>query len=172
MASEPDLLLVREREEKKGKRMKTARMGVAFLVAVMAASGCHKPPAPPPVGTLTSDAVTDQVANRSFFKTWHLQITPEVQMNVTSELTPWLEKCDSSSCGEFALGFSDELKQRDGKWVNFDCDNVAEKIIDRDLVPKVETACSSVHEIAKMYWIKHNDPTEFTDDKGRVWKRQ
>lgn len=152
--------------------MKTATIGAIFIAVALAISGCRKQQLHVLPGTLTSDAVTDGVSNRDFLKTWHLQVTPEVQMNVTTTLTPWLKKCDSHSCGAFALSFSDQLNQRDGKWVVFDCDNVAEKIIDRDLVPKVEAACSSVHEIAKEYWKKHNDPGEFTDEKGRVWKRQ
>jgi len=141
------------------------------LAVALSIAGC-KSPAPLAPGTLTSDAVTDTNKYRDFDKVYHFQITSEVQMNVTSELTPWLQKCDFFGCGRYALTFSDELKQRDGKWIIFDCDDVAEKIIDRDLVPKVESACKSIHAIATEFWRQNNDPNEFTDRDGRIWRRQ
>ncbi len=143
-----------------------ATFAVGLLVA-----GCQTHP-PVVIGELTSSAVTIDDTSVDFIKVWHLQVSSDVQLNITSTLQPSLEKCDWTGCGHFALHFADELKQKDGKWVEFDCDNVAEKIIDRDLVPKVEDACRSVHATAIEYWKRNNDPNEFTAKDGRVWKRQ
>lgn len=144
-----------------------------LLLAVLFVSGCEKekkaaspvtPPVTQPAGVLTSDAVMDDDMLRDFIKVWHLQVTPDVQMNVTSKVEPWLALN--------VVAFSDELRQGDGKWVEFDCGAVADKIIVRDLVPKVEVACKSVHQIATDYWKKTGVPMEFTDHEGRVWRRQ
>jgi hypothetical protein len=142
------------------------------LIVLLAVFGCGRKMPILPNGTVTSDAVHDDDRNRDFIKVWHYDVTSEVQINVTSTLKPWLSKCDWLTCPSYALGFDDKLKQMDGKWVDFDCDNVAEKIIDRDLVSKVQDACRSVHSIARDYWEHNNDPSEFTDKDGRVWKRQ
>lgn len=125
-----------------------------------------------PSGTMTSDAVTDDESHRNFVKVWHFRVTSEVQMTVTSTLRPWLERCDLMGCGYMALSFDDELKQVDGKRVSFDCENVAEKILDRGLVPAVESACVRVHDEAISYWKANNDPKEFTDSDGFLWRRQ
>jgi hypothetical protein len=154
-------------------------MRTICIIAVMAAvglmCGCDEKPAPLPDGSVTSDAVHDAERQREFIKVWRYQVTPEVEMRATSTLKPWLSKCDKWSCDHFAVQFDDELRQRDGAWVYFDCDKVAEKIIDRDLVSKVETACAAIHAThatARDYWIANNDPSEFTDSNGRIWKRQ
>jgi hypothetical protein len=142
------------------------------LIVLLVVVGCGSKMQILPNRTITSDVVHDDDDKRNFIKEWHYQVTPAVQMNVTSKLQPWLEKCDSWSCSPYALTFSDKLKQNDGNWILFDCDNVAEKIIDRDLVLKVEDACKTVHSAATDYWKSNNDPSEFTDASGRVWKRQ
>lgn len=144
--------------------------GALILLAMVA--GCRSKAADLPAGSVTSDAVHDDDKYRNFVKVWHYQVTDEVAMNVTTKLRPWLSKCDSISCPSYTLSFSDELKQRDGNWVLFDCEKVAEKIIDRDLVAKVEAACVSIHSTATTYWKGNNDPSEFMDDAGRTWKRQ
>jgi hypothetical protein len=142
------------------------------LLVMCVCMGCGSKVAPLPVGSVSSDAVHDDDKYRNFVKVWTYQVTPEVQMSVRSSLQPWLSKCDWMGCGSRALSFSDELIQSDGKSVDFDCDDVADKIIDRDLVPKVEVACASVHATAIAYWKGNNDPSEFTDKDGHVWRRQ
>jgi hypothetical protein len=146
-------------------------IGTTGLVTLRVISCAHHS-AQPPVGILTSDPIHDDDSRRDFTKTWHYQVTPEVLMDTATELMPWLAKCDSLGCDETALSFSDQLIQRDGRQIGFDCNNVADKIIDRDLVPKVEAACKMVHAAATAYWKGNNDPSEFTDSAGKVWKRQ
>ena len=99
----------------------------AIFVAVAALllfSGCRHEVAPTS-GTLSSEAITDGDGNRDFIKIYHFQVTNEVEMNVTSTLTPWLDKCSWYGCGRYALRFDDQLKQRDDKSGVFDRDNVS-----------------------------------------------
>jgi len=137
----------------------------------LAMAGCGRRPVLP-VGALTSDAVTDEYSYRNFTKVWHYQVDSDTQMNIRSTYSPWLSKCTVFSCDELALQFTDELKQNDGKLVKFECNAVADKIIDRNLVSKVQKACNAIHSTAKDYWMVNNNPSEFTDNNGRIRQRQ
>lgn len=148
-------------------------MNVLFVLPfALVLAGCATRPLGPP-GAITASEVTNDKVYIDWYKTWHMQLTDEVQMNMHTTLQPWLEKCSTwTGCGSFALEFSYELKQRNDAWVVFDCDNVADKIIDRDLVPKVQAACKILHATATEYWVNNNDPSQFTDSDGRIWHRQ
>ena len=165
-------VLARHTVRKEGAAMKTLAV---FLFAALLVAGCKtggkNAPESVAVGSVTSDAVTDDGLQRDFVKVWHYQVTPEVEMLVKARLTPWMEKCDSAGCGPFALTFIDELKQKDGEWVMFECDNPADKIIDHDLVRKLAAPCRTIHETATAYWKANNDPSEFIDLDGKVWRR-
>lgn len=65
---------------------------------------------------------------------------------------------------------SGELKQPNGRWVYFDPDNIADRIIDRDLVKLVEQAVAQIYELDRQF-IAAN-PRSFTDDSGVVWSRR
>jgi len=62
-----------------------------------------------------------------------------------------------------------ELRQGDGRWVVFDPDRVAEKILDRAIVPLVQRHVDQIYTIDKEFI--RSDPDEFTDKKGQKWKR-
>jgi hypothetical protein len=62
-----------------------------------------------------------------------------------------------------------ELDQPDGKWVFFDIDRPAEKIIDRDLVPSVIAACKKVRDMDRKFLA--DGPKEITDAYGHKWTR-
>jgi hypothetical protein len=72
-----------------------------------------------------------------------------------------------TSCGRrYANG---ELKQPDAKWVVFDPRNIAEKIIDRTLVPLVEKACATI--MAEDAKFARHLPDIWTDKEGHKWQR-
>lgn len=62
-----------------------------------------------------------------------------------------------------------EIQQPGGKWILFDLANVADKIIDRDLVPKVERIARQI--IAMDAEFCRNLPNEYIDSTGAHWVR-
>lgn len=63
-----------------------------------------------------------------------------------------------------------QIDQFDGKWTIFDPDDVADKIIDPQLVPEVQKLCSEINAADKKY--RENKPSEFTDESGTTWVRK
>jgi hypothetical protein len=63
---------------------------------------------------------------------------------------------------------SGELDQTDGKWVLFDPESPADKILDRELLPSVEQRCRQILQMDNEF--RNSEPSEFTDTRGRVWK--
>jgi hypothetical protein len=63
-----------------------------------------------------------------------------------------------------------QIRQENGSWVTFDVERIADKILDRQLVPLVQDA---VKEILRMDadFIKSN-PSEFVDETGQRWLKQ
>lgn len=62
-----------------------------------------------------------------------------------------------------------ELRQPNGKYVLFDSDAVADKIIDPVLVPLIIEACSEIMHIDRKFI--ESRPNEFTDEGGVRWRR-
>ena len=60
-----------------------------------------------------------------------------------------------------------ELTQKNGRWVLFDPDAVADKILDPVLLPLVEKYCQEISQMDKAY-IESN-PASFIDDRGQKW---
>jgi len=63
-----------------------------------------------------------------------------------------------------------ELDQPGGKWVLFDPDNIAEKILDPILVPKIQRYVDQIYAIDKEFI--GNKPASFVDETGTVWERK
>jgi hypothetical protein len=61
------------------------------------------------------------------------------------------------------------LTQRNGRWVSFDPEAVADKILDPDLAPKVQEFSNEVIRLDKQF--RSGPPTEFKDEDGTVWRR-
>ena len=92
------------------------------------------------------------------------ELKPGIMLNITSSQTPY------KALYVDGIEFHDELVQKDHDGhVFFDCDNVADKILDRELVPVVEKECNVIHALAMNFW-KTTPPTEFEDDQGHVWQ--
>ena len=64
---------------------------------------------------------------------------------------------------------SGELDQTGGRWVMFDPDKVADKILDPALVPLVEERCREIKRLDADFMRTH--PSEFLDEAGHRWQR-
>jgi hypothetical protein len=64
---------------------------------------------------------------------------------------------------------SSSLYQANGKYILFDANAVADKIIDRDLYPKVQAVVDRILELDADFLA--SKPTRFTDENGVVWQR-
>ncbi len=65
---------------------------------------------------------------------------------------------------------SGELDQPDGRWVLFDPDAIAEKILDPLLVPVVQRYVNEIKRLDKAFM--ESKPSAFTDESGTVWRRE
>ncbi len=66
--------------------------------------------------------------------------------------------------------FSGELTQPNGRWILFDPEAIADKIIDPLLVPLVQGFVDQALKLDREFLA--SDPVEFTDENGRRWRRQ
>lgn len=64
---------------------------------------------------------------------------------------------------------SGELTQRDGKWILFDPERIAEKILDPNLVPQIERLVAEIFRLDRDFM--HNRPGEYMDENGETWQR-
>lgn len=71
--------------------------------------------------------------------------------------------------GALGLYRTGELTQWNGKWILFDPDNVADKIIDPELVPLIEQRCREIDQLDAAF--RNSTPSEFTDTGGTTWRR-
>ena len=73
--------------------------------------------------------------------------------------------------GEWSLGLRKdaELTQDNGRWVAFDPDNIAEKILDRALVPLIQQYVDEIYGIDKAF--RKSSPNQFIDERGVTWRR-
>lgn len=62
-----------------------------------------------------------------------------------------------------------EITQRDGRWVLFDPEQVADKVLDRDLVPLIEALVAQVDRMDREFM--NSRPSEFVDENGTIWRR-
>lgn len=62
-----------------------------------------------------------------------------------------------------------ELTQPNGRWVMFDPDAIADKILDPVLVPLVQQCVDEIHAIDKTW--RANENNEYTDKHGDTWRK-
>src|ERR1700722_219582 len=139
-----------------------------FILSVLVLAGCSSAPkpVPAPLGSVSQSGITDDARYRRFLTTYTVQISAGRQLLVTVKSNPWL-------AGESnKVSFSDELLQGDGKRVLFDCENIADKIIDAALVQEIAPICPVIHNRGIAFWKSLNyRPTEFTDTEGIRWQQ-
>jgi hypothetical protein len=97
---------------------------------------------------------------------------PEFRRIYTAELVGADRRCTIKiEMRVWSLGLckSGELTQHDGRWVYFDPDNIAEKIIDRTLVPLVQRYVDEIYDIDRAF--RKSKPNQFIDEHGVIWQR-
>jgi hypothetical protein len=77
----------------------------------------------------------------------------------------------SVEIGYWSLGRREysTLTQWSGKRISFELDAVADKIIDRDLYPRVQSAVDEIVALDEQF--RKSRPSEFIDDAGVMWRR-
>lgn len=65
--------------------------------------------------------------------------------------------------------FSGELTQPNGRWVIFDPDRIADKILDPALVPLVEAAVDAAKVLDREFMA--SNPSSFVDERKDTWQR-
>ena len=65
--------------------------------------------------------------------------------------------------------FSGEITQPGGRWVLFDPERVADRILDPQLVPVVMEMCREIFRLDDAFMA--SKPSEFVDEGGTRWQR-
>lgn len=136
---------------------------VSFAACLLA--GC-KGPQPAPLATpsdVRESGITLVDSTLLFVKSWSVTLSNGRVLKVTAMLTPWM------SLYEGGVEFNDQVSQSDGNWIVFDCDNIADKIIEPGLVTQLAQWCPTLHSAAMTYWKANGPPAYFTDNSGRTW---
>lgn len=98
---------------------------------------------------------------------------PEFRRVYTAEIAGADRRCTIKiemrvwSLGLFKSG---ELTQHDGRWVTFDPDNIAEKILDRALILSIQERVHEIYSLDKVF--RKSKPVQFIDQQGVVWQRK
>jgi hypothetical protein len=94
-----------------------------------------------------------------FKRLYNVKLDERCSMTITARTSSILGRRD----------FSGELTQPGGRWVLFDPERVADKILDPTLVPLIEARVKEIIALDKR--LQGNGPSEFKDDRGTVWVR-
>jgi hypothetical protein len=127
--------------------------------------GCKKEAptvAPIPVGVQEGPVFIDQLVV-SFHKDYTVALTDGRMLKVRATRTSY------DTLYEDGVQFAAQVEQKDGKWVDFECSAIADKIIEPGLIPQLDKWCKLIHDPALLFWKDHYPPREFTDDQGQVW---
>jgi hypothetical protein len=109
----------------------------------------------PPVDT-TGVKVTEVPEDMPQFKRNYVaQVTDDVKITITMK---------TYSFGRQSAG---ELRQSDDKYVWFDPERVADRILDHTLVPLIEERIKAIFSLDKEFM--NSNPCQYTDEKGTKW---
>jgi len=97
-----------------------------------------------------------------FGRNYEFQLTREVRVELTAKNDRFL----SSSTRRRWSGY---LWQRNGNLVSFDPERIADKILDRDLVPLIQDFVDAIVTI-DAEWLEQNNHS-FVDESGVTWAR-
>lgn len=147
-------------------------LAAALLFAL---TGCEsKPPATPPV-QIQSGFSTSEPAFSGYLD-FKVDFTHPLSagrtLKIASESRPWWLVYDNDD--EYRkVSFTDSMLQKpNGEWIVFDCNRIADRIIDKALVIEITPLCTEGHKLSLDYWKQHNyTPDEFTDSQGVKWVR-
>lgn len=109
---------------------------------------------------LANDVTVKDVPNDrpEFKREYKVRLNANVKMTITIWQSTWL------------LITQGELDQPDGKWVIFEPEKPADKILDRELLPLVEKRCREILATDKAF--RAAKPNSYIDDTGAVWVRK
>ncbi len=141
--------------------MRNLQIGVMLLIVAMGVAGCFN-------GAKQSPIPLNNTVSADSFR---LRRTTKIQLSQGRTLIDISEQTPYMYIYPYGVEFMDGIEQPGGYNILFYCDNVADKILDRNLVPEVEKQCKIAHEDALYFWTK-TPPSEFTDEHGKVWKRE
>jgi hypothetical protein len=129
-----------------------------LLIAVLLLAGCGKAPVVAPAldtgGFSTKDIPGDVPG---FRREYSVRLNDKVSMKITSR---WFIGTVINK---------GELDQDDGKWVLFDPENPADKILDRELLPLVQSKCKAILAFDESF--RDSKPSRFIDENGSTWQR-
>lgn len=108
-----------------------------------------------PTGIQIKDLPSDRPA---FKRRYNARINDEISMKI--------EIKNSYGSGTFTMA---ELTQRNGRWVLFEPERPADKILDREVLPTIQKLCDEILQIDHAY--RRSDPSEFIDEAGVTWRR-
>lgn len=94
---------------------------------------------------------------------------PQFKRNYTAAVTNDVKITITMKTYSYGRSSAGELRQSDDKYVWFDPERVADRILDRSLVPLIEEHIKTIFALDAEY-IKSN-PCQFTDEKGTKWCR-
>ena len=115
-------------------------------------------PKPVAVANHTISIKTSREEKPEFERVYTAQVNSRVSLEVTMK---WFIGSRRDASGI--------LNQTGGKWVTFDPENPADRILDRDILPIVRGLCDTIFTLDAAY-VK-SDPSEFVDKAGNRWKR-
>jgi hypothetical protein len=114
-----------------------------------------------PVGKVI-DTTYAALDTTSFIIQYKVGLSQDRILTVFSMSSPWLGNSLSNGA---------ELEQSDGRKVDFDCDKIADKIIDANLVKEITPYCAVLSERGKKYWEDHDYTPDEYESHGIKWKR-
>lgn len=65
--------------------------------------------------------------------------------------------------------YTGDLTQPGGRWVSFDPERPADKILDREILPAIKAFCANVLQMDEKF--ARNPPDSFKDESGQRWCR-
>ncbi len=118
-------------------------MKKTLLICLAFFCGCSHPAVKP---TLPNTVSRSEPTVDSYFDydvTFTVGLSQGRNLSVKAETRPWLYQ---------TVSYTDSLQQTDGKWVVFDCDNIADRIIIPGLIEEITPYCKSLHQQAEDFW--------------------
>lgn len=93
-----------------------------------------------------------------FKREYKVAISPNVSMKISA-----------NSYNSGTRYFQGELDQSGGRWVLFDPESPADKILDRELLPIIQRFCTQILALDRAF-VK-SAPREYMDESGVIWRR-
>ena len=118
----------------------------------------------PDLHQIVQSEVTGE-SNPSFMITYTVGLSENRRLKVSVTSEPWIEVG--------WVSFTDELIQKNGHKVVFDCDRIADKIIDDGLVKEIRPYCTLLHIKGQRFWKStHFIPDNFEEPYTHThWKK-